>query len=252
MDDFSFRGYDLSRFGAEAAFGESMRCGTKISRGEYALPGGGSVIIGADEYAPVQRQVTIIPTQGEATPAWRRRILAWLQGGRGEMVVHNDPDVMRMVQFDGESTLDNKAWPRGAIVTTMTLRPLAYDRLPTKLTAQTSGGAVSVPVKAPSALPMPLAVSVEVTSGTVTGVRIAAGGKTLILEGMSLGVGAVLEYDAGQTLDDPASLKANGSAAYFSVKKWADLSVMPNDAVVVTLTGGQGSVSVRVRGRWPD
>lgn len=252
MDDFSFRGYDLSRFGAEAAFGESMRCGTKIARSEYKLPGGGSVIIGADEYAPVQRQVTIIPTKGEATPTWRRRILAWLQGGRGEMVVQNDPDVMRMVQFDGESTLDNKAWPRGAIVTTMTLRPLAYDRLPTTLTAQTSGGAASVKLMVPSALPMPLAVKVTATSGPITGMEIRAGGKALILEGMSLAAGSSVIYDAGQTLDDPASLTANGAAAYVNVRKWADLAAAPGDTVTVMLTGGEGSVSVRVRGRWPD
>ena len=252
MDDFSFRGYDLSRFGAEAAFGESMRCGTKIARGEYALPGGGSVILGEDAYSPIQRQVTIIPTQGEATPAWRRRILAWLQGGRGEMVVHNDPDVMRMVQFDGESTLDNKAWPRGAIVTTMTLKPLAYDRMPTTMTAQTSGGVASVSVQAPSALPMPIAIKVTATGGMITGMRIEAGKGTLILEGMSLAAGETVAYDAGQTLDDPMSLTVNDAASFASVARWAELTALPGDKVNVTLTGGEGSVSVRVRGRWPD
>lgn len=252
LDDFSFRGLDLSRFGAEAAFGDSMRCGTKISRGEYALPGGGSVILGEEEYAPVQRQVTIIPTQGEATPAWRRRLLAWLQGGRGEMVVHNDPDVMRMVQFDGESTLDNRAWPRGALVTTMTLRPLAYDRLPATFAADTSDGAVSVRVMTPSALPMPLGVRVKAVSGTVTAMRIEAGGKALDLKGMSLAAGETVLYDAGQTLDDPARLEIGGGAAFGYVSAWAELTTKPGGTVTVTLMGGEGSVTVRVRGRWPD
>ena len=100
MDDFRFRGRHVSEFGAVAAFGDSMRYGGKVRRGEYALPGGGSALIGEDEWQPTSRSVVLMPADGvEADGSWRRALCGWLQSGQGEMIVDNDPDVMLIASF---------------------------------------------------------------------------------------------------------------------------------------------------------
>ena len=251
MDDFRFKGKDLAAFGATAAFGESMRTGAKVKRSAYSLPGGGSVIIGEDTHEETQRAVTIAPLPGvEATPKWRREILSWLHSGRGELIVYNDPDVMRIAQFDSEGTFGTQAWPDGALQMTMTLQPLCYavrERVQTCLTAD---GTASIVLDVETAMETPLCIRVSVESGMLTKLSLTCGGRTLRLEGMNLTAGQAVEYDAGDLIGDVMSLRAAGAAGFGYVTKWAKLTAMPGRVLAVAAEGAQVSVSVRARGRW--
>jgi len=251
MDDFSFMGKELSAFGAEAAFGASMRIGAKVKRSEYELPGGGSIIIGEDTFEPTQRQVTIIPADGvEPTPGWRRDILGWLQGGRGELFVHNDPDVMRIAQFDQDGTWGTQGWPDGSIALTMTLQPLCYARRATVQQTESVDRGASVAISAASALPMPLKIRAEAISGTVSALTLQAGGEVLALEGMQLAAGQAVEYDAGSLIGDVMSLRIADGAGYAYVKRWAKLTAMPGTVLSAQTVGGEIRLTAICRGRW--
>lgn len=252
MDDFSFMGKELSAFGAEAAFGASMRIGAKVRRSEYALPGGGSVIIGEDAYETTQRQVTIIPAPGvEPTSGWRRDILGWLQSGRGEMIVHNDPDVMRIAQFDQDGTWGTQGWPDGEIALTMTLQPLCYARRATVQLAESVDRGARIVIGAPSALPMPMKIRAEVISGAVSTLTLQAGDDVLSLEGMQLAAGQAVEYDAGSLIGDVMSLRIADGAGYACVSRWAKLTAMPGTVLSAQATGGEIRLTAICRGRWP-
>ena len=252
MDDFIFRGRDIAEFSAVAAFGAAMKTGAKITRGEYSLPGGGSVIIGGETYAATQRQVVIMPADGvSADAAWAREILAWLMAGRGELVVHNDPDVVRIAQFDSEATYGTGSWTEGALTLNMPLQPLAYDATPTTVGADTEGGAVSLTVRAGGEMELPLRVHIRAKGGTITGATIVSGGQTVRLAGLSVPAGQKIIYDAGQILGDVMTLTAAGAAAWASVKTWARLAARSGEKVTVAVTGAEATVSVTVRGRYP-
>lgn len=253
MDDFIFRGRDIADFGAVAAFGAAMKTGAKIERSEYDLPGGGSVIIGEDSYKPTTRQVVIMPADGvDADAAWARRILSWLMAGRGELIVHNDPDVVRLAQFDSEATYGTQDWPLGALKLTMTLQPLAYARRAWEGKADTVSGAASLTIAASSAMEMPLAIEVTAKSGVITACEMRAGGHVLAMSGLSVQPGQTILYDAGQRLSDLMTLTAGGAAAFSRVTAWARLAAWPGDSVSVRLTGGEGRVHVACRGRYPS
>lgn len=256
MDDFRFRGRHVSEFGAVAAFGDSMRFGGKAKRGEYALPGGGSVLIGEDEWQPTQRSVVLLPADGaEADGRWRRRLCAWLQGGRGEMIVDNDPDVILIAQFDQDGTFEHRGWPAGSLVLNMTLQPLAYDVLCTQRTVRANAGqeaAASLDLDCP--LSVPLCVTVKPTSGTITRVRIACGHAAVDLPHLSLKKGQMLEYDAGEYLGDPTDLRVDGVTDFSPAQggSWARLTFDPSGGVVrVLVTGGAADVTISARGRYP-
>ena len=252
MDNFSFMGREIFSFGAEVAFGKSMRIGAKVKRSEYSLPDGGSVIIGEDSYQTTQRQVSILPLPGvEASPVWRRRILAWLQSGRGEMIVHNDPDVIRIAQFDQDGTWGMQEWPDGEIQLTMTLQPLAYAARATVHTSQSVSGAAQLLIAADSALPMPLEILCEATSGTVTGLELTCGKARLALDGMSLTPGQKVRYDAGSLIGDVMSLTIADALGFGLVTQWSKLTAMPGDVLTATVEGGEICLTAICRGRWP-
>lgn len=252
MDDFVFCGKSIADFGATAAFGAAMKIGAKIARSDYSLPGGGVVEIGEPSYKATQRAVTITPRDGvEASPAWRRAILGWLQAQRGEMTVLNDPDVSFVASFDAEGTYGTQGWPLGEIKINMTLQPMCYATQETVTIRETEGGAASIPVEAHSALSMPVCLALERTSGTITAATIAAGGHTLSLAGLSLGAGQRLVYDAGRILGDPARLTVAGKLDFSGVRQWALLTVPPSGFVTVRVTGGEARCVLMLRGRWP-
>lgn len=251
MDDFVFRGRDIAQFHATAAFGAAMKTGAKITRSAYELPGGGSVVIGEDSYAPTAREVTILPEGVTADAAWARDILDWLMAGRGEFTLLSDPDVMRIAEFDGEATYGEQIYPGGAIKLTMTLQPLAYDAHPTQTSASTQGGIALLPVKAGGEMEMPLRVEIACTSGTITAVDMTAGVQSVHLEGLNVVPGQTIVYDAGQLLGDVMTMRAAGAACWHCVRRWARLAARRGESVTVTLTGGEATVTVCVRGRYP-
>lgn len=255
MDDFIFKGRDIAEFGAVAAFGESMRIGGKIMPRAYTLPGGGSVEIGEAVHQATQRTVTLTPSDGvDGSVAWARRLLGWLQSGRGEMIVKHDPEIMRIAEFGAEGTYGTRNWPLGGVQTTMTLQPLAYSVREASFRADTSGGELTAALNAESAYPMPLRIGLTVTGGTVERVRMTAGGQTLELEGMALGAGQTLLYDAGQLLGDAPKVEIDGALTFAPLcsGRWARLAIAPDEAVSISATGGEARVTVSGRGRWPS
>lgn len=256
MDDFRFRGRHVSEFGAVAAFGDSMRFGGKAKRGEYTLPGGGSVLIGEDEWQPTQRSVVLMPADGiEADGSWRRALCSWLQSGRGEMIVDNDPDVMMIASFDQDGTYEHRSWPAGSLVLNMTLQPLAYDVLETQCTVHLKAGNKQVTsLDIESAMRVPIRMLVKPTSGTVTRVRAAVGSAVLDLPNLSLKSGQILEYDAGIFLGDPASLKVDGAVDFSPAQggSWARLEMdLASGAITLLCEGGAADVTISARGRYP-
>lgn len=256
MDDFIFRGRHIREFGAVAAFGESMKTGGKVKRGEYALPGGGSVLLGEDEWQSTTRSVTITPEDGRvADGPWRREALAFLQAGRGELIVDNDPDVLLIASFDAEGTYEHRSWPAGCLTLTMTLQPLCYAVMETQRTQHvTAGTETAIGFDLPGALPAPLQVTLRATGGTITRATIATGGGVLDLPNLRLASGHVLTYDGGQFLGDPTALTLDGAVDFSPVQggRWARLSCPAGGGVLrVTLTGGEADVIVSARGRWP-
>ena len=254
MDDFTYRGRDIREFGASAAFGASMSVGLRVARGGYTLPGGGTILLGRESYSPTQRSVTIIPADGVcADERWRRNLLAWLQGGMGEMIVHNDPEVMRIVSFDSDGTSGVRDWPDGALVMTMTLEPLAYDVRMAQVSAATSAGEATLIMPAQTGLAAPIRIGLRVTGGTVTAAEIRAGGRELLLSGMRLRSGQLLTYDSGMLLGDPVDLQIDGGTTFAPLLegRWARLFAKQGEAVTVSLTGGEAMVSLACRGWWP-
>lgn len=256
MDDFRFRGKHICAFGAVAAFGDSMRYGGKVRRGEYTLPGGGSVLIGEDEWQPTSRSVVLMPADGiEADGAWRREIAGWLQGGRGEMIVDNDPDVILIASFDADGTFETRSWPSGCLVMNMTLQPLAYASLETQHTVHaTSGTEVVTSLDLSSAKDVPLRILIKPTSGTITRACITVGSAVLDLPNLALTNGQILEYDAGTFLGDPAKLSVDGAVDFSPAQggSWARLMLDPESGVIsILLEGGAADVTISARGRWP-
>lgn len=254
MDDFTFRGRHISEFGASAAFGEAMRTGAKIRRGEYALPGGGTVEIGEGTWQPTTRQVFITPADGvNADERWRRRLLTWLQAGRGELVAESDPDVLRIAQFDADGTYGTQGRPLGVLALQMTLQPLSYDVLPVQASARTVGGEAALSLDMGEGLDTPLRVAIRCTSGAITRAEICSGGKRLILGAPALDSGSVIEYDAGEFLHSAASIKKDGVLTFAPISsgRWARLACRPGELITVTVEGGEAQVTVTARGRYP-
>lgn len=253
MDDFIFCGKSIADFGATAAFGNSMKIGAKIARSDYSLPCGGVVEIGEPSYKATQRAVSITPRDGvEASPAWRRAILGWLQARRGELIVLNDPDVFWIASFDTEGTYGTQGWPLGEIKLNATLQPICYAVREMTTIRETDGGAASIPAEADSAVSMPVCLALERMSGTITAVTVAAGGRKLSLTDLSLGAGQRLVYDAGRIMGDQARLTIAGEIDFSCVQQWALLTVPPSGFVTVRVTGGEARCTLILRGRWPS
>lgn len=252
MDDFVFRGRDIAQFGATAAFGSTTKMGAKIARSEYDLPGGGSIIIGGETYQPTSREVTILPLEGViGDAAWARAILSWLCAGRGELIVLGDPDVVRLAQFDGEATYGPGIWPLGGLRLTMTLQPLAYAATPTTASGLTDGGAISLSVAAGCAMQMPVLLKVTGRSGTITAMTVTGGGHRLALTGFALKPDDVIRYDAGQRLGDVMELTIGGEPGWSAVTHWDRVAIADGEPLAVSVTGGEASVALSVRARFP-
>lgn len=254
MDNFTFRGQRIEQFGAVAAFGRSMRIGAKIARQEYALPRGGSVEIGEPVHESTQRTVTITPMDGvTADENWRRKILSWLQAGRGKMIVHNDPRVMRIAQFNMDGTWGDAGWPFGELNLTMTLQPLAYAAQETQASGTTKSGSCRLMLMCESALEIPVHAIIRAKSGVITGAAITANGKTLELAGMRAAPGTVIEYDCGAFLGDAPKLLVGGALDFSPVAsgRWAELYAFGDEPVEIAVAGGEADVVLIGRGRWP-
>lgn len=253
LDDFVFRGEDIARYGAVAAFGTTMTVGSAITRGAYDLPGGGSLLVGEDSYGEITTSVTLTPADGiVADEPWRRRIVGWLQGGRGELIIKHSPELMRIAQFDSAPTFGMRDWPLGALTLRATMQGIAHAVHASGFSARTQEGTATIAARYDTALASPLYVEIEPVSGVITEASVRVLGQTLYLDGMSLAPGAVLCYEAGDAHRGvPASLSVDGSPAWGFVRRWQTLRVPGGGEIVVTVSGGEADIRARLRGRWP-
>ena len=253
-DSFIFRGRPLEDFGAEAFWGESYSVGAQVKRPAYGLPSGVSVLIGADVPQTRTHQLTILPAPGVVdTPAWRRRLLQWLQGARGELIWREDPDVVRLASFDKSGSGGAKVSPVGGLTLQATLEPAVRTRSESSAGGTTQSKALTLTMPAETGIPAPLRIVIE-SKGTLTGATIVCGGSTLRVTGMRLAAGKTIEYFAGDLHGTPASLKVNGSAGYgyLTGGQWGILSAQTGEEIRITTTGAEAEVHVYARGWWVD
>lgn len=248
-----FFGRDIAEFGAVAAFGDSMTVGSAIQRSEYDLPGGGSLMAGDPAYKPITRTVVIMPADGvSADDAWARRIISWLTSGRGRLTVKHSPDTYRIAQFDDAPTYGAKVWPLGGIQIRCKMQGLCHAAAASSFFSATNTGKASLTAVYATALPAPLRMEIAPRGGTITGVQITAGGRTLRLGDLNLTAGHTLTYFAGDIQQgEAAALTVDGAANFGAASAWARLCVPPGDRIDVAVTGGEADVTATLRGRWP-
>lgn len=250
-DSFVFRGQSCEEMGAEAYWGESYTVGGQLKRAAYALPLGGSVLIGEDVPESTTRQITLVPAPGlDDTPEWRRRILQWLQGARGEMVFRRDPEMIRLARFDKSGSGGRKVDAAlGGIQMQATLEPLARTQRETGASGETAQGTLTLAMPAETGMPAPLRVALT-ARGALTAAEIGCGGHALRLAGLSLAAGDTIEYYAGDLHGTPAYLKVNGQSNYSPLAsgQWAILRASRGDEITVLTSGAEAEAHVYARG----
>lgn len=253
-DSFIFRGRPLEDFGAEAFWGESYTVGAQIRRPAYNLPAGGSVLIGADVPETRTHNLTLLPAPGVTdTPAWRRNLLQWLQGARGELVWREDPDMVRLARFDKTGSGGTKVSPEGGITLQATLEPLCRTRQESGVGGTTQGKKLTLVMPAETGVRAPLRIVLE-SSGTLTGATVKTSSGTLKVAGMRLSAGKTIEYYAGDAHGNPASLLVNDAAgyAYLAGGQWGILTAETGEEITIVTTGAEAGVHVYARGWWVD
>lgn len=253
-DDFTFRGRHVSEFGGMAFLGEGFAVGDKVTRGEYALPGGGSVIIGAAKHGTISRSIEILPVDGVSeNAAWRRRILSWLMGGRGYLVFDHDPAVRMTAQFDQEGSAGAKVSPVGGVSLRASVFGVCEDAVATVLSGNTDTDeigwqGITFTWMAGSDIETPLTVSVRPLEATLTGINITVPGGTLQLASMGIGAGRALSV-SGEDGELPAAVYEDGILTFAHVRKWANLSAKPGDEIKIS-GNAAAFVTVTGRGKW--
>ena len=115
----------------------------------------------------------------------------------------------------------------------------------------TQGGIALLPIEGGGELMMPLDVTIYANSGTITAAEIGVGTQSVRLEGMSVQPGQSIHYDAGQLLGDVMTMCASGAACWHCVRRWARLAASRGESATVSVTGGEATITVSVRGRYP-
>ena len=250
-DDFSFRGEHVSAYGAMAFLGESFAVGSRVSRGEYALPGGGSVILGQASHGTITRTVEIVPLDGvDDTAGWRRRLLSWLYGGRGWLVWDHDPRVRMRAQFDAEGTAGARVSAAGGVSLKCTVYGLCEDAQTTIISVNTQGtDPAQLRWNAGSAVPSPLRIVITNTEDTALRIaRVKAGDQEIYLSGMSIARSGTLTLQAedGET---PAAIYENGNMTFAHVRQWGHIAAQPGDVIEI-MTGTAAHITCEGRGKW--
>ena len=253
-DSFVFRGQHTSAFGALAFFGEGYTLGAKIRRSEYPLPGGGVVEIGEESYGTITRTVELIPADGaEDTPSWRRRLLGWLQGGRGDLILDEDPEVILTASFDQEGTGGLKVSPLGGVQLKATIWSLARSAVPVLRSETTVDHQLSLTWKGTGIVPAPVTAHILPTDGTLTSARITVerdgkDPKIFDCAGLSLTEDQELTYRAGDG-QTPSAVLENGTLTFAHVRRWAHLAVLPGDRVTLETAGSEVRMDIEARER---
>ena len=253
-DNFTFRGRHVSEFGGMAFMGDGFAVGDKIARSEYALPGGGSVVIGAAKHGTISRSIEILPMDGVTeNAAWRRKILSWLYSGRGFLTFDHDPGVRMTAQFDQEGSAGAKVSPMGGISVRATVFGVCEDAIATVLSGntdvdETGWQGITFKWMAGSDIGTPLTVAVRPLETTLTGLSVTVPAGTLQLSSMGIGAGRTFAA-SGEDGELPAAVYEDGILTFAHVRRWCNLYAAPGDEIKVS---GNAAAFVQLtgRGKW--
>lgn len=252
FDSFIFRGQSCEDYACEAYWGESYSIGAQVRRASYDLPIGGSVLIGEDVPAGRELTLTLIPTGtfGE-TPAWRRDVLTWLQGARGELSFRDDPNMERICQFDKAAQGGEKVSPMGGIQIGASFISLARTRLETSALGTTSSGALRLTMPAETGWRSPIRVVIE-PAGTLTALSLTTPDGSVILDEVS--ISDTIVYYAGDAHGNPAYLTVDGVGDYsgFVTGQWGRLTLAQGEELSISCAGCQCDVHLYARGWYID
>ena len=251
-DSFVFRGQSCEEYAAEAYWGEGYSIGANVRRSAYDLPQGGSVIIGEDAPAGRELTLTLIPTgsAGE-TPAWRRDVLTWLQGQRGQLSFRDDPNMERLCSFDKAAQGGGKISPLGGIQIGASFVSLARTRLESVAMGTTQNGTLQLTMPAETGWRAPIRVVLE-PDGTLTALTLTTPDGSVVLEDVT--INRTIEYYAGDAHGNPARLSVGGSADYsgFVSGQWGRLTLAQGEHLTAACTGCQCAVRLYARGWYID
>lgn len=247
-DSFIFRGEAVEDYAAEAFLGESYTAGGNVTRSVYALPMGGSALIGEDVPGERTLTMTLAPAEGrEETPAWRRRILGWLQGARGVLVFRNDPETEWYCSFDKSGTAGGKISPVGGLTLTMTAQPLTRARLESVASGTTSKRALTLAMPAETDAPAPVRVVIA-PKRTLTALTLTTPTGTVRLAGLT--ARQTIEYYAGDVHGEAARLTIGGAPNYSGLAsgQWGRLTLASGEKLTVQTAGCEADVHLYARG----
>lgn len=249
MDDFIFCGRALADFRAHAFFGKSTTIAGAVTRSQYDA--GGEELMDLDEAHeetfPVS--MTIVPMKGErATEQWQQRIIRWLRGARGYLILERNPEVCRLAQFDGEIRFTRASWPHGALELSATMSGGLYASREAEVTFA-CGSEVSGALHFLTGQWRPVRITIEPTSGSViTGATITIDGRVVEIDGVSASELLMIDQAA-----QCVSVTADGESAFAQVTAWDRLMIESGTQIDVQLRYGSGAsanVTVAARGRW--
>lgn len=247
-DDFTFNGRRIEEFGATAFLGDGFAVGDKITRSEYALPGGGSFILGDDRHGTIQRTIEIVPLDGvEDTAQWRRRILSWLQGSRGWLVFDHDARIRMRASFDAEGSAGLKVSPAGGLSLRATVFGVCESTVPLVMAAETEDGAAVFRWRGGSGIRTPLTVTVT-PAAPLSSVTMRMGDATVALRSLNVAAAGSVVYRA-EDGDEGAAVLINGRLDFSKVAQWGQLAAVPGDELTVTC-GIAAHVRVEGREKW--
>ena len=253
-DGFAFRGRSVAEFGAEAYWGESFAVGGKVRRASYALPEGGSVLIGPDVWEERTHSLTLLPSGGATDePSWRRRILQWLQGARGELIWDSDPGMIRLARFDAPGSGGGKVSPIGGMTLSATLDGLVRSAQERAVTGDTATRKIRLAMPSETGIAAPLRIVIQ-SKGSLTGVNLKVAGASVVAKGITLPSGKVAEYYAGDPHGTPARFVVDGAPNYagFASGQWGILRAGMGEEILIETLGAEARVTVSARGWYVD
>lgn len=249
MDDFIFCGRALTEFRAHAFFGKSTTIAGAVTRSQYDSGGEELMDLGDAHEETFPVPMTIVPASGaRANEQWQQRIIRWLRGARGYLILERNPEVCHLAQFDGEIRFTRASWPHGALELTATMSGGLYASRESE-TRFACGSEGSGALYFMTGQARPARITIEPANGSViTGATITIDGRKVELDGVSVSEALVIDQAA-----QCVSVTADGESAFAQVSAWDRLMIESGTQVDVQLRYGSGAsanVTVAARGRW--
>lgn len=262
LDNFTFEGLHIARdLGCEYYADDPRPLSPGVKRAEYTIGGrDGTVIYPGGVWQTYKESGILVGCEGledEALDARMRRALAHLTSprtGRGKIIFDSRPDVYRGCQIDASPTIGYGKWPRGAMLITLILQPIARSIQRERQSLAMSAREEDLVLLHHTQLPCPLEIELTHAGSeamdTVT-LSLPDGEGETALEDLLLAPGEVLRVSCEDGEAGAWITGTDGSvrSAIASVTRWADLRARQGDTLrIATGGGGTASVSVLARG----